>query len=98
MTSHDPAFWEKAADVCGLYLNPPENAVVWSVDAKSGIQATSRVNPKKHAVPGVAPRREFEYRRHGTAVLFAGLDVHDGTVRGWVTAHQQPGQLVRALA
>src|SRR2546423_1916675 len=41
MTSHDPNFWEKAADVCGLYLNPPDNAVVWSVDEKSGIQARS---------------------------------------------------------
>ena len=85
MMSHDPDFWAKAGDVCGLYLNPPENAVVWSVDEKSGMQATSRINPTKPAVPGIAPRREFEYRRHGTAVLFAGLDVHDGTVAGWVT-------------
>ena len=85
MTSHDPDFWAKAGDVCGLYLNPPENAVVWSVDEKSGMQATSRINPTKPAVPGIPARREFEYRRHGTAVLFAGLDVHDGTVAGWVT-------------
>jgi transposase len=85
MTSHDPDFWEKAGDVCGLYLNPPENAVVWSVDEKSGMQAKSRLNPTKPAVPGAPARREFEYRRHGTAVLFAGLDVHDGTVAGWVT-------------
>jgi len=98
MTSHDPAFWEKAADVCGLYLNPPENAVVWSVDEKSGIQATSRVNPTKPAVPGVAPRREFEYRRHGTAVLFAGLDVHDGTVAGWVTDSTRSDNFVEFLA
>jgi transposase len=84
MTSHDPDFWEKAGDVCGLYLNPPENAVVWSVDEKSGMQAKSRLNPTKPAVPGAAARREFEYRRHGTAVLFAGLDVHEGTVAGWV--------------
>ena len=54
MTSHDPDFWEKAGDVCGLYLNPPENAVVWSVDEKSGMQAKSRVNPTKPAVPGIA--------------------------------------------
>ena len=80
MTSHDPDFWEKAGDVCGLYLNPPENAVVWSVDEKSGMQAKSRVNPTKPAVPGTPTRREFEYKRHGTAVLFAGLDVHDGGV------------------
>ena len=71
MTSHDPDFWERAGDVCGLYLNPPENAVVWSVDEKSGMQAKSRVNPTLPAVPGVPVRREFEYRRHGTAVLFA---------------------------
>lgn len=85
MTSHDPDFWERAGDVCGLYLNPPENAVVWSVDEKSGIQAKSRVNPTRPAVPGIPVRREFEYRRHGTAVLFAGLKVHEGTVAGWVT-------------
>ena len=56
-------------------LNPLENAIVWSVDKKSGIQAKSRVNPTKPAVPGIPVRREFEYRRHGTAVLFAGLNV-----------------------
>lgn len=85
MTSHDPDFWEKAGDVCGLYLNPPENAVVWSVDEKSGMQARSRINPTKPAVPGAPVRQEFEYRRNGTAVLFAGLDVHDGGVASWVT-------------
>lgn len=85
MTSHDPDFWEKAGDVCGLYLNPPENAVVWSVDEKSGMQAKSRINPTLPAVPGIPARREFEYRRHGTAVLFAGLNVHEGDVAGWVT-------------
>lgn len=51
MTSHDPDFWEKAGDVCGLYLNPPENALAWSVDEKTGIQAKSRVNPTRPAVP-----------------------------------------------
>jgi transposase len=85
MTSHDPDFWAKAADVCGLYLNPPENAVVWSVDEKSQIQATSRVNPTLPAVPGVPVRRDYGYVRHGTAVLYAALDVHDGEVAGWVT-------------
>ena len=85
MTSHDPDFWEKAGDVCGLYLNPPENVVVWSVDEKSGMQAKSRVNPTKPAVPGARVRQEFEYRRHGTAVLFAALNVHEGDVAAWVT-------------
>jgi transposase len=98
MTSHDPEFWAKAGDVCGLYLNPPENAVVWSVDEKSGIQAKSRVNPTRPAVPGVPVRQEFEYRRHGTAVLFAGLKVHEGTVAGWVTDSTRSDNFVAFLA
>ncbi|MGH9104527.1 MAG: IS630 family transposase [Acidimicrobiales bacterium] len=85
MTSHDPDFWEKAADVCGLYLHPPENAIVWSVDEKTSIQAKARINPSKPAVPGFPERREFEYERNGTVVLFAGLNVHEGDVAGWVT-------------
>ncbi len=85
MTSHDPDFWEKAADVCGLYLNPPENAVVWSVDEKTSIQAKARINPTKPPVPGIPERREFEYERNGTVVLFAGLNVHEGDVAAWVT-------------
>lgn len=85
MTSRDPDFWAKAADVCGLYLNPPENAVVWSVDEKSQIQATSRVAPTRPAVPGIPARRDYGYQRHGTRVLFAALDVHEGEVAGWVT-------------
>jgi transposase len=85
MTSHDPDFWEKAGDVCGLYLDPPENAVVWSVDEKSQVQAKSRVNPTKPARPGIPTRRDYGYKRHGTVVLFAALDVHQGDVAGWVT-------------
>ncbi len=97
MTSHDPDFWQKAADVCGLYLNPPENAVVWSVDEKSGIQAKSRINPTRPAVPGIARRQEFEYRRNGTAVLFAGLNVHDGDVAGWFTDSTRSDNFVEFL-
>ena len=51
LTSHDPQFWERAADVCGLYLDPPTNAIVWSVDEKSGMQAKSRVNPTAATAP-----------------------------------------------
>lgn len=80
LTSHDPHFWEKASDVCGLYLNPPENALVLSVDEKTQIQATSPTNPTQRAKPGQIERREFEYRRNGTAALFAALDVHTGEV------------------
>ena len=98
MTSHDPDFWAKAGDVCGLYLKPPANAVVWSVDEKSGMQAKSRVNPTRPAVPGIPVRREFEYRRHGTAVLFAGLKVHEGTVAAWVTDSTRSDNFVDFLA
>ena len=98
MTSRDPDFWAKAGDVCGLYLNPPENAVVWSVDEKSGMQAKSRINPTRPAVPGIPARREFEYRRHGTAVLFAGLNVHEGDVAGWVTDSTRSENFVDFLA
>ncbi len=98
MTSHDPDFWEKASDVCGLYLDPPQNAVVWSVDEKSGMQAKSRINPTKPAVPGAPVRREFEYKRNGTAVLFAALDVHDGGVAGWVTDSTKSENFVAFLA
>lgn len=97
MTSNDPDFWAKAADVCGLYLDPPHNAIVWSVDEKSSIQAKSRVNPTRPAVPGIPVRREFEYRRHGTAVLFAGLNVHDGGVAGWVTDSTRSENFVEFL-
>ncbi len=98
MTSHDPDFWAKAGDVCGLYLNPPENALVWSIDEKTGMQAKSRVNPTKPAVPGRPARREFEYKRHGTAVLFAALKVHEGTVAGWVTDSSRSENFVEFLA
>jgi transposase len=98
MTSHDPAFWEKSGDVCALYLDPPTNAVVFSVDEKTGMQAKSRVNPTKPARPGVRRRHEFEYRRNGTAVLFAGLNVHDGTVAGWVTDSSRSENFVEFLA
>jgi transposase len=98
MTSHDPDFWEKAGDVCGLYLNPPQNAVVWSVDEKSGMQAKSRVNPTLPPVPGIATRQEFEYRRHGTAVLFAGLNVHEGDLAAWVTDSTRSENFVDFLA
>jgi hypothetical protein len=85
MTSHDPDFWEKCGDVCGLYLNPPENRLVWSVDEKTGIQAKSRVNPTKPARRGTRTRRAFDYVRNGTVKLYAGFNVHEGTVAGWVT-------------
>jgi transposase len=76
-----PEFWERAADVCGLYLSPPENAVVLSIDEKTGIQAKSRKHPTTTVGSGRPARREFEYKRHGTASLLAALDVKTGKVR-----------------
>jgi transposase len=98
MTSHDPDFWEKASDVCGLYLKPPVNAVVWSVDEKSQIQAKSRVNPTTPARPGAPVRRDYGYMRHGTQVLFAGLNVHTGEVAGWMTDSTKSENFVEFLA
>lgn len=75
-----PEFWARAADVCGLYLAPPANAVVLSIDEKTGIQAKSRKHPTQPVRPGRIERREFEYVRHGTASLIAALDVATGKV------------------
>ena len=76
----DPEFWDRVRDVCGLYLSPPVNAVVLSVDEKTGIQAKQRIHPDRPARSGSVRRREFEYRRHGTAKLMAALDVTTGQV------------------
>jgi len=76
----DPEFWERVRDVCGLYLNPPERALVLSVDEKTSIQAKERRYPDQACAPGRVRRREFEYVRHGTASLVAALDVHSGSV------------------
>ncbi len=76
-----PEFWERAADVCGLYLSPPEHAVVLSIDEKTGIQAKSRTHPTTSVHPGRPARREFEYKRHGTASLLAALDIATGKVK-----------------
>lgn len=83
LTRRDTAeFWERAVDVCGLYLNPPEGALVLSVDEKTAIGARSRTHPTRPTTPGRVARREFEYVRHGTACLMAALDVHSGQVLG----------------
>jgi transposase len=77
----DPAFAERAMDVCGLYLRgPDDNALVLSVDEKTAIPARSRRHPTRRCQPGQVERREFEYRRHGTACLMAALNVHTGEV------------------
>ena len=71
-----------SADVIGLYLNPPENAAVFSVDEKTAIQALDRTVPVLPMSPGRAERHGFEYYRHGTRSLIAALDTQTGEVRG----------------
>jgi transposase len=82
MASNDPDFERKAADVIGLYLNPPQHAAVFCVDEKSAIQALDRLDPVLPLSPGRAERHGFEYFRHGTLSLYAALDVQSGKVHG----------------
>ena len=78
--STDPELVEKIRDIVGLYLNPPEHAVVLCVDEKSQIQALDRTQPILPLRPGLAERRTHDYVRHGTATLFAALEVATGKV------------------
>lgn len=80
--STDPLFIDKVRDIVGLYLNPPGRALVLCVDEKSQIQALDRSQPLLPMRPGQAGRRTHDYKRHGTASLFAALDVKAGTVIG----------------
>lgn len=80
--STDPLFIEKVRDIVGLYLDPPERALVLCVDEKSQIQALDRTQPMLPMRPGQAERRTHDYVRHGTTTLFAALDVATGRVIG----------------
>ncbi len=80
--SKDPLFIEKVRDIVGLYLNPPDQALVLCVDEKAQIQALDRSQPLLPMRPGQAERRTADYLRHGTTNLFAALDASTGTVIG----------------
>lgn len=80
--SNDPEFEKKLDDVVGLYLSPPENAIVLCVDEKSQIQALERSQPILPLRPGVPERQSHDYYRHGTTTLFAALNVETGRVIG----------------
>jgi len=80
--SRDPQFVAKVRDVVGLYLNPPERAVVLCVDEKSQIQALDRTQPILPMQPGLPERATHDYKRHGTSSLYAALDVSSGQVIG----------------
>jgi transposase len=85
--SKDPQFIEKVHDICGLYLNPPERAVVLCVDEKSQIQALDRTAPTLPMLPGTPERASHDYERHGTSSLYAALNVQSGEVIG--SLHQR---------
>ena len=80
--SNDPRFEEKLIDVVGLYLNPPDQAIVLCMDEKSSVQALDRTQPSLPMVKGRAATMTHDYKRHGTTTLFAALDVLTGTVIG----------------
>ena len=80
--SNDPAFAEKVEDVVGLYLDPPDKAVVFSVDEKSQIQALDRSQPGLPMKKGRVGTMTHDYKRHGTTTLFAALNLLDGKVIG----------------
>jgi transposase len=87
--STDPQFIEKVYDICGLYLNPPERAVVLCVDEKSQIQALDRTAPIFPMMPGVPARASHDYKRAGTSSLYAALDITTGKVIGALHARHR---------
>ena len=80
--SEDPLFIDKVRDVVGLYMSPPENAIVLSVDEKSQVQALDRTQPLLPLSPGQVERHTHDYARHGTTSLFAALNVATGEIVG----------------
>ncbi len=95
--STDPYFVEKVRDVVGLYLDPPDRAVVLSVDEKSGTQALDRTQPVLPMTPGQVERGTHDYVRHGTTSLFAALDVATGKVIGRCHRRHRHQEFVKFL-
>jgi transposase len=95
--SNDPQFADKLRDVVGLYLDPPEHAVVLSVDEKSQIQALDRTQPGLPIKKGRAGTMTHDYKRHGTTTLFAALDVLEGKVLGRCGPRHRHQEFVRFL-
>lgn len=95
--STDPFFVEKVRDIVGLYLNPPERALVLCVDEKSQVQALDRTRPVLPLRPGVPARQTHDYIRNGTTSLFAALDVATGKVIGSCHRRHRHQELLRFL-
>ena len=97
MASSDLKFEEKAAEVIGLYLNPPQHAAVFCVDEKSAIQALDRLDRRLPLSPGRAERHGFEYHRHGTLSLYAALNPQTGEVIGQMPPRHTSAEFVAFL-
>ncbi len=97
LASDDPEFERKAADVIGLYLNPPQHAAVFCVDEKTAIQALDRLDPVLPLSPGRAERHGFEYYRHGTLSLYAAFNTKTGEVIGKTAERHTSEQFVAFL-
>ena len=95
--SRDKNFLEKLQDVVGLYLNPPDKALVLCVDEKSQIQALDRTRPVLPLRPGVPARQTHDYERNGTTTLFAALSMLDGKVIGECVARHRHQEFIRFL-
>jgi putative transposase len=92
-----PEFEERMVEVCGLYVDPPENVLVLSLDEKTGIQAKAPVKPDLPPAPNRPARREHEYTRNGTQCLFACLKVHHGEVLAMASKTRNRWDLIRFL-
>ena len=92
-----PEFEERMSEICGLYIDPPENVLVVSIDEKTGIQAKSPTKPDQPPRPGKPARREHEYTRNGTQCLFACLDVQEGDVLAMPSKTRNRWDLIRFL-
>ncbi len=95
--SNDPQLKEKVVDIVGLYLNPPDEALVLGVDEKSQIQALSRTQPLLQLRPGQVERHTHDYKRHGTTTLFAALNVATGEVIGECHPRHRHQEFLRFL-
>ena len=96
--SSDPFFVEKVRDIVGLYLNPPDKAMVLCVDEKSQIQALDRTQPGLPLKKGRAATMTHDYKRHGTTTLFAALDVKSGKVIGDCMPRHRAKEFLKFLA
>jgi transposase len=96
--SNDPQFVDKVRDVVGLYLDPPEKALVLCVDEKSQIQALDRSAPTLPMMPGLPERRTHDYIRHGITTLFAALDIATGEVIGSIHRRHRAVEFKKFLA